>query len=112
MFHAKSAVGIELSQFVIHRSHLWLRAFYALAEWISSVGWFPGGGYAVAVFAGGVRTKGRVAVVKGAAYRSAVFGDIIIFSGIGLLPLICNSNAGQIAFSRFEQSFSPFGYGK
>ncbi len=64
------------------------------------------------VLPGCVWAQGQVAVAEGAAFGSAVFGDIAVFSSIGLLPFICNSNAGKVAFSRFERPFGSPGYGK
>ena len=72
---------------------------------LSSNSRFAGGRYSVAIFAGCIRAQGQVAVVEGAAFSSAVFGDTVVFSGIFLLPTICGSNANPAAFSR------PYGPG-
>ena len=49
---------------------------------------------------------------KLAVFGSAVSGNTSVLPGINSLPLIRNSNADQIAFSRFGRHLSPSGYGR
>lgn len=79
MFCAKSAVGVELLGLIICRSYLWLWAFFTWTGWLPSYSRFFGSDYAVAVFAGCIRTQGQVAVVKSAAFGFAFFGDTAVF---------------------------------
>ena len=53
-----------------------------------------------------------MAMDKNTTFNYTCPGDITLLPGIELLPLICDSNADQIAFSRFGRLVGPACYDK